>query len=1086
MTLSLGDSFVVRSPMLPFGSIDVFTVISHWRMKYTNANDSSAFGSQNFQFNETFISALYLAAPEFWQRLDRKIRSLKVDDQTIEHKDLVSLNRYISRSTRRCTPFGLFSCVSSGHFGQEDRVEISPKDKISCIAFPSAEISSSIIDYVNRNPDLRPVRKYKLNSSVVFNGFGFYYYTIAGASPFRYERRELPTDRQLANLYSRLQEGSLTEEDIILVLSNGSEENNHAAGEIFRYLLHLEFLQPFDDPSKHDYNVCEFYKEALNRSAAPGHVEVDATIRSLCDAYERLCYSKISSINGMMDGINSIKRLTGHLFHIEHEKNTRVVNGHGAKKNNLVHVDCFRNTCLSELSNKSRVFLMKNIHHYITATARLNPAYQRLKDIFIKKFGINSVPADIVFDPEIGINAIEVYENSNSEEYGSFLKFEEFLFVQLEKIWNAAGLSSERTYIDLAEIDIDDSQRRLANRVTAGSVILGFIDSGLAPPAEPCNKFYLKYLFLGSGTELIGRFSVGNSRLFEVAADQAASFEARFSSTIVAEFMHSDSEDNRDVYISPRLFKHAIISNRAYGFASGSEIMNLKDLLVSFNGDEVMLKTRDGRRVIPVVSSAVAWNRPGYSNLYRLFPLLNKQITVGFAWPRRFGCLSYLPRVQLNDMVLTPASWLIPEQLVNNIKKAPDKDRHKFFQAFAAEHKLPELLSVGEADENLTFCWKEDFDASAACSLILRFSPPIRVYEEVCIASLPDDKTRAQIYNREIVVPFINRSAPVDLPTRELPALRPHKYDFAEERISPSGEWCYFRIEGEQYIIENFLCSLILLLDAEFGILTDGPVWFFIRFSDGGDHIRLRLKENVFLRGDISQQCIRYLDQEVAKGSVRKWSIETYEREVHRYGGATVIAFVEEIFKYDSAFAVKTINLLRQSAVDDRSALIRLSLCLSLIDLLKSFFGTIENILNVLEYWKSYTIINPDIARQAKSAVDNINLEIRADDEYSISSKLHPSLVEQLSIFSQERFAHIPSHCANIMAAAQSGSLTVAVESIVRSIFHMTCNRLMSRWREEEEACAIEITLRVVKAIQHKKKAVASRNINTSPTLSRI
>ncbi len=135
-------------------------------------------------------------------------------------------------------------------------------------------------------------------------------------------------------------------------------------------------------------------------------------------------------------------------------------------------------------------------------------------------------------------------------------------------------------------------------------------------------------------------------------------------------------------------------------------------------------------------------------------------------------------------------------------------------------------------------------------------------------------------------------------------------------------------IIGDEWVYYKFYCGARTadrLLTETIGPVADFLIdslvidkWFFIRYNDPDQHLRVRyhLKSNDkinFLIRKVKESVDEFFEDKL----VWKVQIDTYERELERYGEET-IELAEEIFFYDT---VLVINLLKQIEIDNSSKL---------------------------------------------------------------------------------------------------------------------------------------------------------------------
>jgi thiopeptide-type bacteriocin biosynthesis protein len=88
--------------------------------------------------------------------------------------------------------------------------------------------------------------------------------------------------------------------------------------------------------------------------------------------------------------------------------------------------------------------------------------------------------------------------------------------------------------------------------------------------------------------------------------------------------------------------------------------------------------------------------------------------------------------------------------------------------------------------------------------------------------------------------------------------------------------------------------------------------WFFVRYADPHSHLRVRFHR---ARTDAIDDAVASL---LEKGRIWKVQIDTYEREIERYGGDKGIGPCEDLFHLDSVAAVESLLVLGDDGRGDR------------------------------------------------------------------------------------------------------------------------------------------------------------------------
>ncbi len=148
----------------------------------------------------------------------------------------------------------------------------------------------------------------------------------------------------------------------------------------------------------------------------------------------------------------------------------------------------------------------------------------------------------------------------------------------------------------------------------------------------------------------------------------------------------------------------------------------------------------------------------------------------------------------------------------------------------------------------------------------------------------------------------------------------------------PGGEWIYVKLYGprsvQDEVLLEFVTSLLEPWERELGSRIN---WFFVRYADVGDHLRIRLQ---LLEKDSftnAQQRIRSFSQAlISQRVLSSISYDSYFQELTRYGGRVGTAFAEKFFFEDARVVVAVLRHIKPS---DRLPVV--AYCV--YDLLRSF-----------------------------------------------------------------------------------------------------------------------------------------------------
>jgi lantibiotic biosynthesis protein len=287
----------------------------------------------------------------------------------------------------------------------------------------------------------------------------------------------------------------------------------------------------------------------------------------------------------------------------------------------------------------------------------------------------------------------------------------------------------------------------------------------------------------------------------------------------------------------------------------------------------------------------------------------------GFSWGPAAG-FPFLPRVQSGRVVLRPASWRLDPAVL----AAPTSAG---LRRWRDHWEVPRQVQLGSGDRRLLLDLDDPSQAGQVRDELGR-GRPVVLHEAV---PGPDDAWLAGPggrYLTELVVPLV-LAAPGPPPGAAdgQVARAPSAPVARDGRLRPPGsEWLYLKLYGSREDEDELLAGPVREL-AEAAVhdgLASG--WFFLRYGDPDPHLRLRFRgEPGRLLGGLLPRLCEWAGGLVAGGACDRFAVDTYEREVERYGGPEGVAAAEELFAADSRCVAGLLGCLRGGLGLDRVGL---------------------------------------------------------------------------------------------------------------------------------------------------------------------
>ncbi len=414
-----------------------------------------------------------------------------------------------------------------------------------------------------------------------------------------------------------------------------------------------------------------------------------------------------------------------------------------------------------------------------------------------------------------------------------------------------------------------------------------------------------------SGAQMLGRFSHLDPAVETLVREQVAAEEAAEPDAVFAEIVHLPEGRIGNIIARPVLRSYEI----PFLGASGAPIdaqLPIDDLLVSVRGGRVVLRSRRlGREVLPRLTNAHFTKKAALA-VYRFLAALQPQGRVQHVrW--HWGPLSsaaYLPRIVIGSVVVERASWRVdPAELAPVASGGTAFARYDAVQRLRDARGLPRWVVLAEGDNELPV----DLGTVAGTELFAhaaRRGASMRLVERLPGRLAVRGPEGA--YANEVVVPMVTDAPPV---ARPVAAVTREREGFAESFV-PGSEWLYAKLYTGRTTADMVLREVVAPLVARAREEGAADGWFFLRYADPDQHVRVRL------HGDASRLVPllgEATEPRVADGLLSRVVLDTYRRETARYGGPEGVVLSEALFAADSDTALAALRVLDgDAAADDR------------------------------------------------------------------------------------------------------------------------------------------------------------------------
>ena len=554
------------------------------------------------------------------------------------------------------------------------------------------------------------------------------------------------------------------------------------------------------------------------------------------------------------------------------------------------------------------------------------------------------------------------------------------------------------------------------------------VDLGLAAAPDHRDAFDTICTLIGEGSTcraelkiavrrgiqaLVARFALSRLDLEDSVLEAAKRVEHRLPhNVIVAELATWTGGRTTNVMLRPRLYRETIDV-----FGSGGGTIRLADLTLGYHDGRLWLHhAPTDRWVIPALSSAV--NTRVGNDLpisYRFLAALSEAEPLMWTWGP-YRRVRHLPRVVHGDVILSPERWLVKRA---NVAAAFAR---KSSVGGWLRDELPgtdeiSWLGIVDGDQVLPFHLQVDSTVEAALERASR-GPGDMVLVELPHLEHPAISTEQGLHSGEVVLSFDRRDF-------QPPA-----------RVAKPTDrgWMSFHVYGAVTEQDELL---LRIADLARGLELSGELtsWFFIRYADPNDHLRIRmLPRDRAARVAIFAAVDSFLTAEAgATYRISAVTWQAYRAEVNRYGGNDAISAVEDCFALDSQ---------------------------QLVDRLGSHWTDSQRLFAVVSSIVSWAQLTDEPLELVRTAVRGFWREFERSEKRNALGAYYASVSTELLDFIDDDSSR---------TKASTAALSVALEvvkqgrvEVLQSIIHMHANRWLRVDQRRQELLAYELARRVI------------------------
>lgn len=980
------DNFMIRTPLLPIE--DFQTGIEQKSIFMHIANRS--------ELKEYFRKALYISSKSLYSAFVQGLKNDYVDEQ-VE----IALLKYYIRASTRPTPFGYFSAVAMGSFGDGESIV-----RKHCNLHIDID-HKWIVNIISKlEEDIATISKIPLKSNLNCYVLGTRYY-----NPYCSNMRKEYTNRE--------EESDIKYLDIVKYILNAVREEKTLSEISAELKVHYKTLD--EEKMWNIFNTLIENEYIYTKLRIPSYVD-----NELQHLFHELT---------MMDGENILAKKIYDLGKKIKDFNlkSKCKNIHDLENITIdMESICEKDVCLKADTS----MVMENA----ILSKRLKPIIERYAELL----GVLSI------DP-INYNPISSFVGAFQDEFGVGVE------VSVIELINPHGFNALRYMEERGEKEKSIREEKIVriirnkimkeifyNNQEINFVLEDFKDIEEEKKIKWPKSFDLN-LFI---TENKSRY-----RLYagpNVGAMKAGAMFQRFSNILPKDEMNQYNqiykvieEKTVEEYISvamheePSQSKVSNIFNRTENYKDtivlgtymggvGNEI-ELNDLYIGVDFElRPYIKSKKYNKKVKIVmdnmlninsSCKVAKFLLLISSTYEYDPISRVFDFINLEY-------EYFPQIAFEGVVVSPKRWIFKEEKIKDKKVFNEK-----IDQFLKKYRLYEqrFLYLCENDNRLMI----DLENNSCLSILYHeyrkkgnlYLTEIEkdILENEIVVGLEENEHYAAEFVFSVYLKENYFSDTISL--FENGANRQLISENRKLGIFEDG-WIYLKIYGLGNRVNDFLYRDIANVVAELGNVP----FFFIRYYDNkGPHIRVRFKLQT------RDEAIEYLptiiswtDKILKNKQAFEICFDNYTREINRYGGKTFISYIEDIFCADSMLVLEILNNFNMHKEEDIEYVYLLGIAFFIKYLSKDSA-------EALEMLEAYGIKNHSDSeyRKKKHTIIKI-LDLVYGETVLYKGKIKSYIIQNMQKKLNTLYKMIDV----------SNNLTVNKNEIVFSLVHMHCNRL--------------------------------------------
>lgn len=678
--------------------------------------------------SDAFKKAIICSSPDLWTELSKYFCDLLSESKASKMR--LSILKYLSRMSTRCTPFGMFAGNSVCKIAENCNIELGTGLNMS-IRLDMSYLTS-LWHKLHSDASIMRQEKYRHNSSIykIGNNYRFVAYSFNGNSR-AYCIREVSGTGLLSYVLSQTDRFIRFEE----LISRLTGQYNLSIDEATSYLFSL-IKEMILVGNLSPIIVGPDYLSYLTANIQSSH------LTGLLEEIKRTI-TQLQNIISFDEYFNTIRNLESEVKSI----------GLNYNRKYLLQVDCARNLTVGNFPRR----VVAQLQECFDLFRRICPVYtNRMLENFKKKFAQRYEDQEILLiealDPDLGIG----YGQTNDKLINPLIndiklpnKQPEYLSIRLTpftKLLLNKLRSLDDNILELTDDDIKPLPLQNKRLPLSMAAMFSVVDR------EQSGEYCLKGVqFMGSSAvNLLGRFAYSSDEVLDIVKTVTRKEQEACTGKIVAEIVHLTESRTSNILSRPHIRDYEIWYNSEGGCESSEvTVIPLNDIIVSVKSGRLILTSKKyNKEIIPRLTTAHNYNNnptPIYQFLCDM-QTYGCQSSLSFSWMGLDKAFDNLPRVVYKNIILSPARWMVKSM---ELKKISFVD----FKEWKCRRNIPKRINIVSGDNKLYL----NIDDESCFEILIEESkkrPTLIIEEFIPSNSIVTDNFGKSFAN-EFIIPFI-------------------------------------------------------------------------------------------------------------------------------------------------------------------------------------------------------------------------------------------------------------------------------------------------------------------------------------------